>query len=354
MNFTFTEDQLLFQDSVRDFLVNEITAESIRALWETETGRSDALWQQLTELGLTAMTVPEAMGGLGMTALDFILIAQECGYVALPAPLVHVVLVAVPLLDQLSGVSGEALKQQWLPAIAEGRAKVMVGLEQNAFVEDAHTADLLILQRGQALYALTPEQFSYTLNESVDPSRKLYSVSWQTSEANLIAEGDQAQCLIDGAMNRGALGVAAEALGLSQRMVDMTVSYTADRQQFGKPIGSFQAVKHLMANVAVTLEFAKTPVYKAAYAVAEQLSNANVNVSHAKLAATEVAQLAARNTMQCHGAMGYTWEVDLQIFMKKAWVYNNAWGVVAFHQGRVSDFIFADQAAIGAGNTFVA
>ena len=354
MNFTFTEDQLLFQESVRDFLVNEVTAESIRALWEADTGRSDALWQQLTELGLTAMTVPEAMGGLGMTALDFILIAQECGYVALPAPLVHIALVAVPLLDQLSGDSGEAIKQQWLPAIAEGRAKVMVGLEQNVFVEDAHTADLLILQKGQALYALTREQFSYTLNESVDPSRKLYSISWQTSDANLIAEGGQAQCLIDGAMNRGALGVAAEALGLSQRMVDMTVSYTADRQQFGKPIGSFQAVKHLMANVAVKLEFAKTPVYKAAYAVAEQLPSANVNVSHAKLAATEVAQLAARNTMQCHGAMGYTWEVDLQIFMKKAWVYNNAWGVVAWHQGRVSDFVFADQAAIGAGSTFVA
>ena len=100
MNFTFTEDQLLFQESVRDFLVNEVTAESIRALWKTDPGRSDALWQQLTELGLTAMTVPEAMGGLGMTALDFILIAQECGYVALPAPLVHIALVAVPLLAQ--------------------------------------------------------------------------------------------------------------------------------------------------------------------------------------------------------------------------------------------------------------
>ena len=354
MNFTFTEDQLLFQESVRDFLVNEITAESIRTLWETDSGRSDDLWRQLTELGLTAMTVPESMGGLGMTALDFILIAQECGYVALPAPLVHVALVAVPLLDQLRGDTGTVLKQQWLPAIAEGRAKVMVGLEQNGLVEDAHTADLLILQKGQALYAVTAEQFSFTLNESVDPSRKLFSIDWQISEASLIAEGDQAQSLIDGAMNRGALGVAAESLGLSQRMVDMTVSYTADRQQFGKPVGSFQAVKHLMANVAVKLEFAKTPVYKAAYAIAEQLTTANMNVSHAKLVATEVAQLTAKNSMQCHGAMGYTWEVDLQIFMKKAWVYNNAWGVVAWHQSRVSDFVFADQAAIGAGNTFVA
>ncbi len=354
MDFTFTEDQLLFQESVREFLVNEITADSIRALWTTDSGRSDALWQQLTELGLTAMTVPESMGGLGMTCLDFILIAQECGYVALPAPLVHVALVAVPLLTQLSGDVGGALKQHWLPAIAEGRAKVMIGLEQNELVEDAHTADLLILQKGQSLFAVTANQFSYTFNESVDPSRKLFTVEWDESNATLIADGEAAQQLINDAMNRGALGVSAESLGLSQRMVDMAVSYTTDRQQFGKPIGSFQAVKHLMANVAVKLEFAKTPVYKAAYAVSEQLSSANVNVSHAKLAATEVAQLAARNSMQCHGAMGYTWEVDLQIFMKKAWVYNNGWGVVSWHQSRVSDFVFADQAAIGAGNTFVA
>ena len=97
----------------------------------------------------------------------------------------------------------------------------------------------------------------------------------------------------------------------------MAVTYTADRQQFGKPIGSFQAVKHLMANIAFKLEYAKTPVYRAAYTIAHKQQSSSVNVSHAKLAATEVGQIAARNTMQAHGAMGYTWEVDLQIFMKK-------------------------------------
>ena len=97
MDFTFTEDQLLFQESVRDFLTNEVTPEIIRKLWETESGRSDALWTQLTELGLTGMTVAEEFGGLGMNELDFILLAQECGHVALPEPLVHNILVAVPL-----------------------------------------------------------------------------------------------------------------------------------------------------------------------------------------------------------------------------------------------------------------
>ena len=102
MDFTFSEDQLLFQESVRDFLINEVTPESIRAAWQTESGRSDALWQQFVEMGLTGITVPEAHGGLGMNELDFVLLAQEAGYVALAEPLVHSALVAVPTLWKLA------------------------------------------------------------------------------------------------------------------------------------------------------------------------------------------------------------------------------------------------------------
>ena len=132
MDFTFSEDQLLFQESVRDFLVNEITPERIRQAWESDSGREDALWAQLTEMGLVGMTVPEEHGGLGMDEVDFVLLAQECGYVALPEPLVHTALVAVPLLKQIGG----KLAAEWLPKIAAGEAKVIVGLEQNLLVDD--------------------------------------------------------------------------------------------------------------------------------------------------------------------------------------------------------------------------
>ncbi|WP_101757495.1 acyl-CoA dehydrogenase family protein [Oceanicoccus sp. KOV_DT_Chl] len=349
MDFTFTEDQLLFQDSVRDFLVNEITPENIRAGWEAETGRSDALWSQLTELGLTGLTVPEEFGGLGMTELDFVLLAQECGYVALPEPLVHNVLVAVPLLNALSA----EMKSEWLPKIAAGEAKVVVGLTENFLVEDAHIADLLILQKGDELHALTADQVSLRHNESIDPSRKLFAVEWSATSDSCVATGAQAKALIEGAMNRGALACAAQALGLAQRMMDISVSYTTDRHQFGKPIGSFQAVKHHMANIAVRWEYAKAPVYRAAYAITNNLASAGTNVSHAKLVACEAADLAAKNCIQVHGAMGYTWEVDLHIFMKKAWAFNNTWGDDAFHKARVANFVFADNAPLGAGNTFL-
>ncbi len=284
MDFTFTEDQLLFQESAREFLLNEITAEKIRGLWETDSGRSDELWRQLAELGLSSITVPEEYGGLGMNELDFILIAQECGYVALPEPLVHTALVAVPTVLAIS-----SLKDEWLPKIASGSAKVIVGLEANLLVEDAHLADLLILQSGEELHALKPEQVQLQYNQSVDPSRKLYSIDWTPSKDTLVAKGPEGRAIINAALNRGALGVAAECLGLSQRMIDLAVDYTSERQQFGKPIGSFQAVKHLMSNVAFKLEYAKAPVYRAAYALAHNLDSAAVNVSQAKFAASEVA-----------------------------------------------------------------
>lgn len=350
MDFTFTEDQLLFQESVRDFLVNEVTPDTIRACWETETGRSDDTWAQLTELGLTGMTVPEEFGGLGMNEVDFVLLAQECGYVALPEPLVQNMMVAVPLINAL----GDDLKAEWLPKIAGGEARVAVGLTENVFVEDAHIADLLLLQSGSELHAVTSDQVTLTHNESVDLSRKLFSVAWTPSAASCVASGEQAEALIDASLNRGAIATAAQALGLTQRMIEMSVQYTSDRNQFGKPIGSFQAVKHHMANVAVKWEYAKAPVYRAAYAVAHEQSIAGLSASQAKLAACEAADLAAKNCIQVHGAMGYTWEVDLHIFMKKAWAFNNTWGDNAFHKNRVAAVIFADQAQLGAGTTFVA
>ena len=347
MDFTFSEDQLLFQESVRDFLVNEVTAERVRASWLADSGREDALWRQLAELGLTGMTVPEAHGGLGMSELDFVLLAQECGYVALPEPLVHTVMVAVPLLNDIGG----ELAAHWLPKVASGDAKVIVGLQQNLLVEDAHVADLVLIQQGETLYAATPDQVSLGYNESVDPSRKLFSVEL-LSGAITVADGERAAALTADTFNRGALGCAAQALGLAQRMIDLSVQYTRERQQFGKPIGSFQAVKHHMANVAVRLEYAKAPTHRAAYAVAVGQRIAAHAVSHAKLVACEAANLAAKNSVQVHGAMGYTWEVDLHIFMKKAWALANTWGDAGFHKTRIGNRIFAADAALGAGATF--
>ncbi|MBK7519852.1 MAG: acyl-CoA/acyl-ACP dehydrogenase [Gammaproteobacteria bacterium] len=349
MDFSFSEDQQLFQQSARDFLRTEITPERIRESWDNASGRSDALWSQLGALGLNGILVPEAHDGLGMNEVDFVLLAEECGYVALAEPLVETVLVGVPLLRDCGNAS---LAAQWLPRIAAGEARIAIGLACNPLVADAHVANLLLLQHGEELHAVPPEAVQLTANPSLDPSRRLFRVDWQPVAATLVVAGATGRALLDAALNRAALGAAAQCLGLTQRLVDLSVAYTRDRQQFGQPIGSFQAVQHLLANVAVKLDYARAPVHRAACDIAHGSARAAVSVSHAKLVACEAALLAARNSIQVHGAMGYTWEVDVHIFAKRAWSLDSAWGDRAFHKQRVADFVLCDGARIGAAETF--
>jgi alkylation response protein AidB-like acyl-CoA dehydrogenase len=135
-------------------------------------------------------------------------------------------------------------------------------------------------------------------------------------------------------------------------MLDLGIDHGAQRKQFGKPIGSFQAVKHLLADVAVKIEFARPVVWRAAYGLSRNDPRAAVQVSHARLAAGDAALLAARRSLQVHGAMGYTWESDLQMFMKRAWALDAAWGDRAFHKTRVAAHLLADASGIGPGATF--
>lgn len=351
MNFSFSDDQLQFQASVRSFFTNEVTPERIRELWQLPSGRCDTLWGELVALGLPALCVPEAQGGLGLNALDFVLIAQEAGYAGLPEPLLDTALVGVPLLAELDDAHA-ALRGDCLAAVAEGRARLAVGLPGEALVADAHVADLLLLAHGDEVHALRRDAVQLTRNESVDPSRQLFRVDWAPSAASCLASGEAGRALWAGAFERAALGTAAQLLGLAKRMVDLAVDYTFERKQFGKPVGSFQAVKHLMANAAVQIEFAKGPLYHAAYAVAHDLDKAPVLVSHAKLACAEAALLAAKNAIQAHGAMGYTWEVDLHLFMKRAWALDKVCGDRGLHKARIRQALFEGALALGAGQTF--
>lgn len=350
MDFTFSEDQQLFCDSVKDFLQAEITPESLRQCWESDTGRSDALWQQMVELGLTTMLVPEDQGGLGMNELDFILLAQECGRVALAEPLVETVLVVTPLLRDLA--EKDARCASLLQPLAAGEIKAAVGHAANTLVSDAHIADWLLLSVADQIHLLSRDQVSLTAQDSVDPSRRLFSVDWQPSEETCLIKGAEGVALQAATLNRGALGAAAQLIGLAEAMVAMTVQYTTERLQFGKAIGSNQALKHHMADCAVKTEFAKAPLYRAAYTLSQQPSHADFAVSQAKVAAGEAALLAAKNGIQSHGAMGYTWECDLHIFMKRAWALDKFWGHAGFHKNRLHQWLMNPSAKIGADKTF--
>ncbi|MFI5394093.1 MAG: acyl-CoA dehydrogenase family protein [Candidatus Binatia bacterium] len=333
MQFQFTEDQRGFQESVRKFLEKECTPAHIRALWQTETGRAPELWSKLAEIGVLGLLVPEAHGGLGSSEVDLVLLLEEAGRAALPEPVAETAAVGVPLL---AGLKRTKLSEQWLPKVAAGEAILTVGHEVNPFVADAHVAHLLLLQRSNEIHALPRDQVTLEHQPCNDPSRRLFRVDWKPSGETCVARGEEGRRLLAAALDRAALACAAQQVGIGQQLVDMAVRYATEREQFGKPIGSFQAIKHMLANVAVRIEFARPVVYRAAFSVAHDAVTRAVDVSQAKLAASEAAVLAAKTALQVHGAIGYTWEQDLQIWMKRAWALDIAWGTGAWHRARVA------------------
>jgi len=339
MEFNFSEDQQLLQETVRDFLVGECAVEHVRALWETETGRSPEFWSKLSEIGVPGLLVPEEHGGLGMNEIDFSLVLQEVGRAALAEPVVSTAVVAVPLLRDCGNTD---LAGTWLPRIAGGEAIVAVAQPTSPLVSDAHVADLLILRSGDALYAVPAAEVRSTPQPANDPSQKLFTVDFDPRDEWKIASGPEADRLETAALDRGALASAAQQLGACEQLIAMSVDYTSQRKQFGVAIGTFQAVKHMVANVKVMLEYARSHVDRAAHSVARDVNTRSVDVSMAKISAGEAALHAADVSLQVHGALGYTWEQDLHVWMRRAWTLDLAWGETAWHRARLASALFED------------
>ncbi|TIC86847.1 acyl-CoA dehydrogenase family protein [Crenobacter intestini] len=349
MDFTFTQDQKSFRDAVRAAFMVEATPDVVREGWEHASGVAPSLAGLIAEQGLTALSVPEAFGGLALSDTDWALLTQEFGYYAVPDALLTTSYPAACLIRELPDAANR--QQAWLPALCEGRLSVAVGHPLSPLVGDADRADLLLLWHEDEVHALPRADVDIAPVASVDPSRRLCRVSWNPSSASRVADAEAGRGLWQRLVDRMALAIAGQQLGLTQRILDLAIDYTAQRKQFGKPIGSFQAVKHLLADVAVKSEFARPVLGRAAYALEHGHPNAGAYVSHARLACGEAAWLAARNGIQVHGAIGYTWECDLQIYMKRVWALESAWGDAAYHKARVADWVLADGAA-GPGVTF--
>ncbi len=349
MDFSFNEDQQALADTARRFLMTELTPELIREQWDTPRGRSDALWAQCAQQGLTAVTVPESCGGMGLSTIEWALLAQTWGYFGGAEPLMDTALVSVAVLTQLPP---SEWRDALLADIAEGRARVALAHPLNPYVNDAHVADVMLCVRDGELHRVLPQDGERVAVQSVDPSRRLFRLDWQASAATRLCDAAEAAPLIASMLDHSAFAVAAQLLGLTQRVLDIAIDYSAQRKQFGKPIGSYQALKHLLADVAIRYEFARPVVQRAAAALAQGDPHSALYVSHAKLAATAAAQLAARNTIQVHGAMGYTWELDLQIFVKRIWALAGAWGDTSFHQARVNSALFDACVPVGPAHTF--
>ena len=211
----------------------------------------------------------------------------------------------------------------------------------------------MLLERDGELHAVAPGDVRLVAQPANDPARRIATVTFDPRPETCVAAGAQARRLLDAALDRGALAAAAQLLGVCDRLISLAVDYTSQRVQFGVPIGSFQAVKHALADVKVKLEYARPLVYRAADSVARALPQRSVHVSMAKVAASEAALRGARAALQAHGAIGYTWEQDVHIWMRRAWSLDQMWGIQRFHRARMAEFALAPGAPLGAGRTFV-
>ncbi len=323
MEFAFTEDQNAITETARKMLVENCTPARLRGMLDRNEALDAERWANIIEMGLTGMLAPEAAGGLDLGMSDFVSIAEAAGYAALPEPLVELAGVAVPLLADAKNAAG------WLERAAAGEI-VAIGHPSNPFVADADLAGALLLGDGEELHLVETAAVRLTREESVDPFRRLFRVEWAPSAATRIGTGWGLTA------ERGALLAAAQMIGLGQRCIDMAVAYAKERHQFGKPIGGYQAVKHLLATAQVKIEFARPVVHAAAVELPLGTLAARARVSHAKIAAGEAADLATRTAVQVFGAMGMTWEVDLHFFLKRALALKHAWGTASVHRAVVA------------------
>jgi alkylation response protein AidB-like acyl-CoA dehydrogenase len=330
MRFAFTDDQLAFAGAVRDLLAKECSADALRDAWGRDEGRVPGLWSKLAEMGVIGMLAPEGVGGLGMSELDLVLLLAEAGRAGLPEPLRDVAMVAVPAIrDHAQSDDAEAFLEQ----IANGTLHVAVGLRRDGVVEHAADASLFLLEADDGLHLVDRDVVDLEPVGSVDGSRRLARVSWTPSSSTRVGGGRPAAERAD---DRAALGAAAELCGLSDRMIELTVDYVGQRKQFGVPIGSFQAIKHHLADATLALEFAKPVVWRAAYSLSHDLAEAQIHCSMAKAAASDAAQKVCDVALQCHGAIGYTVEYDLHLFMKRAWALIRRSGDARLHRRRVA------------------
>jgi len=321
MRFEFSDEQDMLRDTVRALFADRCPPEAVRASWGNDDGRVPGLWPALAEMGVLGLLAPEAAGGLGMDEVDLVRILEEAGYAGVPEPLVEHVAVAVPALAE----AGDDL----LGAAIDGSATVSIALDEGPAV--AGGVDAIVIRRGESLSLAT----SWTSEKlaSLDQSRRLASVVEPAAHPLTGADAGLA-------FDRAVLGTAAQAIGVARRLIDATVAYVGERHQFGKPVGSYQAVKHHLADVKIAVEFAAPLVYRAAWSVAHPGTHDPTtrarDVSMAKAQASDAVDLAARKALQCHGAIGYTFEYDLQLWLKRAWAVAAAHGDARWHRDRVA------------------
>ena len=374
MDIGFTEEQELLRASARRFLENECPSAFVRQRMAEPEAMTEVFWQKLAEQGWFGILYPEEAGGSGLGLVDIAVLMEEMGRAVMPGPFFSTVLLGGAAILE-AGSQGQ--QQEWLPRIAAGAAKVSLAwTEPNArwdatgimatgremaagfalsgiklFVPDAHLSDALVvavrtrdgstMEDGVSLFLVPKDTpgLAVTLLPTIDETRKLCEVRLDNvalTLAALLGDKHGGWPALARVLDRATVALCAEMCGGAQRVLDMTTAYAKIRSAIGKPIGSYQAVKHRAADMLVDVENAKSLTYYAAWAIDEGLAEAPLAVSMAKAYSSDAYRKVAGAGIQLHGGIGFTWEHDLQLYFKRAKASEVAFGDATWHRERVA------------------
>jgi alkylation response protein AidB-like acyl-CoA dehydrogenase len=379
MDIGFTEEQELLRDTARKFLDSECPTKFVREMMATETAVTDDFWRRLVDNGWLGITYPEDAGGSGLGLVDLVVLMEEIGRAVMPGPYPATVLLGGAAI---AAAGSAEQRREWLPRIATGEVKATLAVtEPNArwdaagitatarearggsaisgtkmFVPDAHLADVLVvaartrdgstMEDGVSLFLVPKDMPGLSVRRlpSIDETRKLCEVTLANVAvpgSALLGELHGGWAPLQQVIDRAAVALSAEMCGAAQRVLEMTVEYAKLRVAFGKPIGSYQGVKHKCADMLVEIENAKSLTYYAAWAVDEGAADAPLAVSMAKAAASDAGRKVCAAGIQLHGGIGMTWEHDLQLYLKRAKADEVAFGDASWHRERVAQLMGA-------------
>ena len=376
MNFGFNEEQELLRNTARKFFENECPSETVRRLMETPEGINAELWKKLAEQGWLGLIYPEQYDGMALGLVDLVVLMEEMGRAVAPGPYFSTVLLGgLAILE----AGGDAQKKEWLPKIAAGDKRVALAwMEPSAqlgpagvtltavekggrytlsgtklFVHDAHTADALVVAArtrpgagadGVSLFLLPKgtKGLEVTLLPTMDQTRKLCEVACSDVTVGgdaLLGAAGSGWAPLARVLDRATVALCAEMCGGAQKVLDMTVEYAKIRQAFGRPIGSYQGVKHRAADMLVDVENSKSITYYAAWALDEGSPEAPLAVSMAKAYVSDAFRRVSAAGIQLHGGIGFTWEHDLHLYFKRAKGSEFTFGDATHHRERVAQLV---------------
>jgi alkylation response protein AidB-like acyl-CoA dehydrogenase len=370
MNFGFTEEQEALRDATRKFLDDECPTTFVRKMMADDTAHATELWKKIAELGWLGIIIPEDFGGVGGSFLDLVAILEEAGKSLLPGPFFATALLGTTAI--LGGGSAEQ-KSALLPKIAEGKHIVTLALAEKSgrydaagvglsaaakgndfvlsgekfFVPDAHVADQIIVaartaqgsspEDGITLFLIDAKAPGVTTTQlkTVDMTRRQCHIALQSvpvSRAQVLGEVGKGWSVLRRVLDQAMAGLCAETVGTGQKALDMAVSYAKERVQFGKPIGSFQAVKHKCVDMMVQVENARSLTYYAAWTVDENVAEAGQAVPMAKAYCSDMCKTVTSEAIQVHGGIGFTWEHDMHLFYRRGLASEAAFGSAPVHR----------------------